>query len=193
VSCGSSISWGGTSIRFSVQGKGTHCGYCYCSIICSGSYICCSRGDWPFKLIVSVESQQKKYRYTPRSDFHVAVDQLVYLLVEVQSDKNQYNRYRMLLQAACAARLGRMSYEYPFIVVALYIENSGTVTQYFLFQRDPDDPEVCTFESNQSCGSSLVLLGFLCLVRPRLEATAHIVYCHVRNLQPGIANTKRQT
>ena len=190
MSCGSLISWGGTSIRFSVQGKGTHCGCCYCSIICSGGYICCSRGDWPFKLIVSVESQQKKYRYTPRSDFHVSVDQLVYLLVEVQSDKDQSDRYRMLLQAACAARLGRMSYENPFIVVALYIEKSGRVTRYFLFQRDAADPEVCTFESNQSCGFSLVLLGFLCLVRPRLEATAHIVYCYIRNLQPGIANTK---
>ena len=54
-------------------------------------------------LIVSVESQQKKYRYTPRSDFHVSVDQLVYLLVEVQSDKDQSDRYRMLLQAMCGA------------------------------------------------------------------------------------------
>jgi hypothetical protein len=60
MSGGSLTCWGGTSIRFSVQGKGTHCGCCYCSIICSGSYICCSRGDWPFKLIVSVESLQKK-------------------------------------------------------------------------------------------------------------------------------------
>ncbi|KAH9968405.1 hypothetical protein BJV74DRAFT_273205 [Russula compacta] len=82
------------------------------------------RGDWPFELIVSVESEQKKYRYTPRSDFHVSVDQLVYLLVEVQSDNDQSDRYRMLLQAACAARLGRKSYEDPFIVVALYIEKS---------------------------------------------------------------------
>ena len=83
-----------------------------------------------------------------------------------------------------------MSYENPFIVVALYIEKSGRVTRYFLFQRDAADPEVCTFESKQSCGFSLVLLGFLCLVCPRLEATAHIVYCYIRNLQSGIANTK---
>jgi hypothetical protein len=55
MSGGSLTSWGGTSIRFSVQGKGMHCGRCHCSIICSGGYICCSRGDWPFKLIVSVE------------------------------------------------------------------------------------------------------------------------------------------
>ncbi|KAI0254966.1 hypothetical protein BJV78DRAFT_807834 [Lactifluus subvellereus] len=99
------------------------------------------RADWPFKLIISIESQQK-YRYTPRSDFHVSVDRLVSLMVEVQSDKNQSDRNRMLLQAACAARLGHLSYNHPFIVVALYIENSGRVTRYFLFQRDDADPKV---------------------------------------------------
>ncbi|KAH9964027.1 hypothetical protein BJV74DRAFT_304161 [Russula compacta] len=107
------------------------------------------RGDWPFELIVSVESEQKKYRYTPRSDFHVSVDQLVYLLVEVQSDNDQSDRYRMLLQAACAARLGRKSYEDPFIVVALYIEKSGRVTRYFLFQCDAAEPEVSYVSSAQ--------------------------------------------
>jgi len=61
------------------------------------------RADWPFKLIVSVKSEGVEFSYGPRSDFHVSVDQLVYLLVEVQSDKDQSDRYRMLLQAACAA------------------------------------------------------------------------------------------
>jgi hypothetical protein len=188
MSGGSLTNWGGTSIRFSDQGKGTHCGSCYCSIICSGGYICCSRANWLFKLIVSVESERKKYRYTPRSDFHVSVDQLVYLLVEVQSDRNQGDRYRMLFQAACTARLGRLSYNNPFIVVALYIGNSGRVTRYFFFQRDAADP-VCTFESKQSCIFSLVL-GFLCQGRPRLDATVRVVYCYIRNLQPGIDDTK---
>ena len=41
----------------------------------------------------------------------------------------------MLLQGACAARLGRKLRYCPFIVVALYIENSGRVTRYFPFQR----------------------------------------------------------
>jgi hypothetical protein len=141
-------SWGGTSIRFSVKGKGTHCRSCHCSIICSGSYICCSRGDWPFKLIVSVEAPKKKYRYTPRSDFHVSVDQLIYLLVEVQSDKDESDRYRMLFQATCAARLGRQIYNNTFIVVALYIETSGKVTRYFILQRDDDDRTVRSLESN---------------------------------------------
>jgi len=107
---------------------------------------CCSRGDWPFKLIVDAKLDNREYHYTPRSDFHVSVDQMVYLMVEIQSDRNQGDRYRMLMQAACAARLGRRFYMEPFIVVALYVENSGSVTRYFVFQRDADT--VCTFESN---------------------------------------------
>ncbi|KAN0106917.1 hypothetical protein V8E52_010661 [Russula decolorans] len=100
------------------------------------------RGDWQFKLIVFVDSLQKKVLYTPRSYFHLSVDRLVYLFVEVQSDTNQSDRYRMLLHAACAARLGYLSYNNPFIVVALYIENSGRVTRYFVFQRDGADHTV---------------------------------------------------
>jgi hypothetical protein len=57
----------------------------------------------------------------------------------------------MLLQAACAARLGRQMYNNLFIVVALYIENSGMVTRYFIFQRDDADPTVRSLESKQSC------------------------------------------
>jgi hypothetical protein len=191
MSGGSLTSWGCTSIRFSVQGKGTYGRCCYCSIICSGGYIFCSRGDWPFKLIVTVDSpEKKKYRYTPRSDFHVSVDRLVYLLVEVQSDTNQTDRWRMLLQAACAARLGYMSYGNPFVVVALYIESSGRVTRYFLFQRDGAHRKVRMFGSKHSWAFSLVLLGFLRLGRPRLDATAHDVYCYIRNLQPRVGDTK---
>ncbi|KAI0283111.1 hypothetical protein BGY98DRAFT_953092 [Russula aff. rugulosa BPL654] len=118
-------------------------------------------GDWPFKLIVSVEHSKKEYRYTPRSDFSVFIDKLACLLVEIQSEEDQSDRNRMLLQAACAARLGRQMYNNLFIVVALYIENSGMVTRYFIFQRDDADPTVRSLESKQSAFFSLVLLGFL--------------------------------
>jgi hypothetical protein len=68
-----------------------------------------------FKLIVIIESERKKYCYTPRSHFHISVDGF-------QSDKNERDRYRILLQAACAARLGRRLFnDNPFIVVALYV------------------------------------------------------------------------
>ena len=165
-------------------------GCCYCSIICSGGYICCSRSDWPFKLIVSIKSEQTKYHYAPRSDFHFSVVRLIYLLVEVQSDQNEGDRYRMLLQAACVARLGRLAFDKPFIVMALYIDYAGMVTRYLVFQPDSDSERVCTFESKQSCIFSLVLLGFLCLGHPRLETTVRFIFCSIRNLQLGIDDTK---
>ena len=131
------------------------------------AFISCSRTDWPSNIIV--ESEGKKYRYRPRSYFYVSVDGLVHLIVEVQSERRESDRYRMLLQAACAARLGHMCYDEPFIVMALYIENTGKVTQYLVFQRD-DNRKVCAFESKQSRVFSL-LLGFLCLKRPKVDRT----------------------
>lgn len=67
-------------------------------------------------------------------------------MVEVQSDRLQSDRTRMLLQAACAARLGYMAYGEPFVVIALYIESTGQVTRYFVFQdigNDNDHQKVC--------------------------------------------------
>jgi hypothetical protein len=136
---------------------------------CSGGHTCCSGDSWSSHIIVHVESEKRKYRYTPQSDFHVALDQLIYLLVEVQSDTNERDKYRMLLHAACVARLGRALYNHPFIVVALYIKNDGKVKQYFVFQRDSSDREVCTFESRWSCFLFPVLPGFLCRGLARLE------------------------
>jgi hypothetical protein len=140
-------------------------------------YICCSHSDWPFSLIVdanAIEREGKHYRYTPRSDFHLSVDCLVSLLVEVQSEKSEGDRYRMLLQAACVARLGRQLLDddesKPFIVVALYVKNNGTALRNLVFQPDRLDPNVCASESEQSCDFSLVL-GFLCRGRTRLDAT----------------------
>jgi hypothetical protein len=152
MSGGSLGRWRHISIRFSVQGQITHCRCCNYSIICSGGYICCSRGDWSLKLIVNVESENKKYHYTPQSDFYASVDELPYLLVEVQSDDYESDRYQMLLQAACVARFGCQSYGKPYIVVALYIEKNGRVTRYLVFQDDGAEiGGVCTFESKQSC------------------------------------------
>ena len=100
---------------------------------------------------------------------------LVYLMVEVQSDSAEGDRYRMLLQAACMARLGRHMFKQPFIVFALYIENSGQVTRYFVFQPDGDGDKVCASESEQSRFFFLLALGFLCRRRAGLDATAPAV------------------
>jgi hypothetical protein len=105
---------------------------------------CFSCTDWPLKLLVHVHSDGKNYSYTPRSDFHLSVGDLPYLIVEVQSEKAGSDRYRMLLQAACLARLGNgLNPTNPFIVTALYIESSGLIQRYLVFLPNPPDSEVC--------------------------------------------------
>ena len=79
--------WGRTSTRFLVQGKSTYCGCWYCSFICSGGYIFCSRGDWQFKLIVSVDSGPKCRRYSPiRAELWSCGQVLLYLAREGNED-----------------------------------------------------------------------------------------------------------
>jgi hypothetical protein len=155
MSSGYLISWLGTSNQFSVQGKATDCKYCYCSTICSrGSiFFGCSRTNWPFKLLVTVVGA-KNYHYQPISDFHISIDGLVRLVVEVQSDKHEDDLYRMLVQGACAARLGYNFYKRRFIVMALYIKKSGSVQRYFLFQSDDTCPTVHTFQSKHNAAFS---------------------------------------
>jgi hypothetical protein len=120
---------------------------------------CFSCTDWPLKLLVHVHSENKNYSYTPRSDFHLSVDGLPYLIVEVQSEQNGSDRYRMLLQAACLARLGNglnpnKDNAFPFIVTALYIESSGRMERYLVFS--PDNEEVCIgFDHTITCSQSL--------------------------------------
>jgi tmRNA-binding protein len=61
---------------------------------------------------------------------------------------NESDRHRMLLQAACTARLERRIHNKPFFVVALalYIENNGMVTRYIIFQRNGAHPSVRSLE-----------------------------------------------
>jgi len=96
-------------------------------------------------------------------------------MVEVQSDDAEGDRSRMLLQAACMARLGRHMFNQPFIVFALYIQNSGQVTRYFVFQFNEDGDKVCASESEQSLFFFLLALGFLCCRRAGLDGTAPVV------------------
>jgi len=101
------------------------------------------RTNWQHRILVHIKSERKKYSYNPRSDFYISVDGLCRLLVEVQSDKDESDRYRMLLHAACVARLGRRLLKGDsFIVVALYVENTGSVTRYLVFQPDVADRKV---------------------------------------------------
>jgi hypothetical protein len=48
----------------------------------------------------------KKGQYTPKSDASLCINKFPHLVLEVYSSQSQSDRNRMLLQAACLARLG---------------------------------------------------------------------------------------
>jgi len=60
--------------------------------------------DIPFPLVVQCLGE--KYWYTPRSDFHICIRNFPHLLLETNSSKGEYDQRRLLVQAACMARIG---------------------------------------------------------------------------------------
>ena len=95
-----------------------------------------SNGSWSFHLIVDVGGE--KCQYTPKSDISLFINDLCHLLLEVASDEpHEWDRCRMLLQAACLARLGyalRQGSTDPFIVSAIYIDHNLYAEWYLLYQ-----------------------------------------------------------
>lgn len=81
-----------------------------------------------------------KRQYTPRSDALLSINSLPHLLLEVVSDEDhEWDRFRMLLQAACLARLRRALRQEsadPFIVSAIYIDSNLRAAWYLLYQPD---------------------------------------------------------
>ena len=94
-----------------------------------------SRTQFPFPLVVHVRGE-KKLCYTPRSDFHMRIRDFPHLLLEVNSQPNESNRYRMLLQASCLARLGNSlrasTSRGPIVIMAIYINKDFKASQYLL-------------------------------------------------------------
>ena len=79
-----------------------------------------SNGPWDFSLIVELPDSLRQY--IPKSDASLCINIFPHLLLEVISDSGQSDRNRMLLQAACVARLGNVLRKDPFIVSAIYID-----------------------------------------------------------------------
>jgi hypothetical protein len=102
----------------------------------------CSDGDWPFPLVVNVESENRQYHHTPKSEFYFTVNDVPHLVCEVQSDASGQDRVRMILQAACVVRLQnftRKNSDDPFVLMALYFNSPFQVEQHLFFQMDPSN------------------------------------------------------
>ena len=85
-------------------------------------------------------------QYTPRSDISLSLNDFPHLLLEVVSDEaHGWDRYRMLLQAACLAKLGyslRGVSKDPFIVSAIYIDQYLFAEWYLVYQPDKSNVTV---------------------------------------------------
>ena len=99
---------------------------------------CHSRTQIPFHLVVQVGCSKSKY--TPRSNFHMCINNFPHLLLEVVSQPNESDRFCMLLQAACISRIGNSlrasTSGEPNVNMAIYIDEYFTATQYLLYQPD---------------------------------------------------------
>ena len=94
-----------------------------------------SNGPWDFLLIVELPGSTRQY--TPKSDASLRINKFPHLLLEVISDSGQSDCNRMLLQAACLARLGnalRKDPKRPFIVSAIYIDEELHAKWHLVYQ-----------------------------------------------------------
>src|SRR5260370_8898058 len=100
-----------------------------------------SNAPWDFPLIVT--SPDGKSQYTPKTDASLCINNFPHLVLEVVSDQAQWDCNRMLLQAACLARLGnalRPHSNSPFIVSAIYVNDQLHAKWHFVYQPNPLEP-----------------------------------------------------
>jgi hypothetical protein len=98
----------------------------------------------PFHLVV--ETPDETMRYTPKSDFHMCIKDFPHFLLKVNSQSNEGDHVRMLLQAACISRIGNWlrasTPGKPVVIMAIYIDKDFKAHQHFLCQPDEGSTEV---------------------------------------------------
>jgi hypothetical protein len=102
-----------------------------------------SNRSWDFHLFVELPAAKRQY--IPRSDASLSINGFPHLVLEIMSRENQSDRNRMLLQAACLARLGnalRPDAVHPFIVSAIYIDEELRAKWHLVFQPDRSNDAV---------------------------------------------------
>jgi hypothetical protein len=106
-----------------------------------------SNASWDLILVADV--QGNKSRYTPRSDASLCINRFPHLILEIISNQAQSDCNRVLLQAACLARLGNALRQDPaadpFIVSAIYIDDQLRANWYLIYQPEVSDTAVGLF------------------------------------------------
>ena len=113
---------------------------------------CDSGISLPFHLVVEVDGE--KLQYTPRSDFHMRINDFPHLVLEVNSQQNEGDHFRMLLQAACLSRIGNWLRASPsgkpIVIMAIYVDKDFNAHQHLLHQPDVQSTKV-VFNLSTDC------------------------------------------
>lgn len=108
-----------------------------CFMSCLSCLIICDSGTRiAFHLVVT--QPRETFKHTPRPDFHMRIQDFPHILLVVASQKNESDRYRMLLQASCLARLGNTlrpsKLNEPVVIMAIYVDNLFRAHQHLVYQ-----------------------------------------------------------
>lgn len=99
---------------------------------------------WKFPILLSSnEAPLTRMTSKPKSDLSVTVQDFLcpLMLCEVVSDPDERDRWRMLVQAIAAARVGyclekRHMPDKPFFITAVYLRGVMTAQRYIVMQMD---------------------------------------------------------
>ena len=107
-------------------------------------------------LIKIVNNNQTETKYAPHNDFHLSIRQFPHIILEVNSQVNEGDENRMLLQAACLCRKGNQLRnsdsdlkDTPVIIMAIYISKEFKARQHLLCQPDVNSKEVVFHQFRQ--------------------------------------------
>ena len=109
-------------------------------------YLIRCNSDTLLPLHLVVETPNEAMKYTPKSNFHMCIKDFPHFLLEVNSQSNEGDHIRMLLQAACISRIGNWlqtsTPRKPIVIMAIYIDKDFNAHQHFLYQPDARSTEV---------------------------------------------------
>ncbi len=146
---------------------------------------CDSNTLFPFHLVIEAPGQN--FMYSPRSDFHMCIKDFPHILLEVKSEQNQSDRYRMVLQASCICRIGNWlrapTYGKQIVIMAVYVDEDFNAFQYLLYQPDVVSKKVAFNWLTRSLWLMQSFLGRVRLSEVRFDKTPRRIRIHLPTIQ----------
>jgi len=110
-------------------------------------YVTCDFGlGFPFHLLIETDDDDQRMKYTPHNDFRVSIRDFPHIVLQVNSQPNEGDNFRMLLQAGCLSRIANWlrasTSNEPIVIMAIYINEKFMAYQHILCQSDVGSAEV---------------------------------------------------